>query len=232
MKNKSHIVYFICLHKLWKEKTILSCHNIMKSKILDDDTVYKMYIIVSGDKDKFSELQQIWTHVKIEFIFYSENIKLHEYPGIEMVTKISNKNPNDKILYFHSKGITRENAANDWVAYLEYFNINNYKLALDLLDKGNDAVSVEYLKNPKPHFSGNFWWANCNYINKLKLPNENSKRHEFEFFIGNCNKFKFISLHQSIDDSQWFKGFNAKERGIYTLENYENKFNKREFKKL
>ena len=99
MKNKSHIVYFICLHKLWKEKTILSCHNIMKSKILDDDTVYKMYIIVSGDKDKFSELQQIWTHVKIEFIFYSENIKLHEYPGIEMVTKISNKNPNDKILY-------------------------------------------------------------------------------------------------------------------------------------
>ena len=28
----------------------------MKSKILDDDTVYKMYIIVSGDKDKFSEI--------------------------------------------------------------------------------------------------------------------------------------------------------------------------------
>ena len=232
MKSKSHIVYFICLYKLWKEKTLLSYDKIIKSKILDDDNIYKMYIIASGYKEKLEELEKIWNHPKIEITFYSENIKLHEYPGIEMVKKISFNHPCDKILYFHSKGITRKNAADDWVAYLEYFNIENYKIVTEYLDNGYDAVSVEYLKKPKPHFSGNFWWANCNYINKLKLPNQESKRHDFEFFIGNSNKFKFISLHQSINDSKWFTGFNAKDRGVYTLENYKNKFNKREFKKV
>ena len=232
MTFKSHIIYFICLYKLWKEKTLLSYKNVIKSSILDDDNTTKMYIIASGEKTYFDELKQIWKHPKIEFIFYSENIKLHEYPGIEMVKKISINNPQDKIFYFHSKGITRKNAADDWVAYLEYFNIENYNLAIDLLNSGYDAVSVEYLQNPKPHFSGNFWWANCNYINKLKLPNSNSKRHDFEFFIGNSNEFKFMSLHQSINDSKWFNGFNAKNRGIYTIENYKNKFIKREFKKV
>lgn len=232
MNSKLHIVYFICLYKLWEEKTILSYNNIIKSKILDDQQLSKMHIIASGDKSKLNELEKIWKHPKIEISFYSEDIKLHEYPGIEMVKKISEINPNDKILYFHSKGITRKNAADDWVAYLEYFNIENYKKTTKYLDNGYDAVSVEYLKNPKPHFSGNFWWANCNYINKLKLPGPNSKRHDFEFFIGTNNKFNFISLHQSINDSNWFKGFNVRDRGVYTLENYKNKFNKREFKKV
>ena len=111
MTFKSHIIYFICLYKLWKEKTLLSYQNIIKSSILDDSHTTKMYIIASGEKTYFDELKQIWKHPKIEFIFYSENIKLHEYPGIEMVKKISINNPQDKIFYFHSKGITRKNAA-------------------------------------------------------------------------------------------------------------------------
>lgn len=224
MNKKFHIVYFICLYKLWKEKTLLSYENIIQSNILNDENLDKMYIIVSGDKTKLNELTTIWKHPKIDITFYSENIRLHEFPGIEKVKTISHNNPNDSILYYHSKGITRGNAADDWVAYLEYFNILHYKKNLDLLNKNYDAVSVEFLAKPLPHFSGNFWWANCNYINKLKLPPLHSERHAFEFFIGNCNKFSLLSLHQSIDDSKWFVGFNSRGRGRYNLEHYKNKF--------
>lgn len=221
--SKFHIVYFVCMTKLWKEKTILSFNNILKSRILDDNNLNKLHVVSTGEVNDFQELKNIWIHPKIEFTLFSNDLKVHEYPGIEKVKKISLENPNDNILYFHSKGITRGNAASDWVEYMEYFNIIKYKNCLEYLNKDIDIVGVEYLDRPKPHMSGNFWWAKCNYINKLTLPKPYSKRHEFEWFIGSFKSFKAFSFHQSKIDTPRFPGFNASSRSKYLVQFYKNK---------
>ena len=223
---KFHIVYFISILGLWIEKTEKSYQNILKSGILDNTDLQKLYVVFTGDVKCYDKLKSIWCHKKIEIEHYSENVKLHEYPGIKKIKDISNDNTNDYVFYFHAKGITRENQANDWVAYLEYFNIIRYQECIKHL-KENDVVGVEYLEIPSkkvpPHMSGNFWWAKCSYINKLTLPEPDATRHDFEWFIGNCKTFKIYSLHQSRIDTPHFKGFNGSRRNRYKIWFYQDK---------
>ena len=84
--------------------------------------------------------------------------------------------PEDKILYLHSKGVTKNTNKNitAWVDYMEYFLIEKYKRCLDSLEKVQ-TVGVDYHKEPMKHYSGNFWWANCSYIKTIPSPLEGIK---------------------------------------------------------
>lgn len=72
--------------------------------------------------------------------------------------------PNRAVLYMHTKGVTKgTQVATDWRKVMEYFTIDHYKECLRFLNT-NDVVGINLLPQPYPHFSGNFWWANSNYI--------------------------------------------------------------------
>jgi len=76
--------------------------------------------------------------------------------------------------YCHTKGITRigcndkkmERCVKDWINLMLYWNVSNWKLASKKLMK-NDIYGCEYSNTPVNHFSGNFWWANSQYIRTL-----------------------------------------------------------------
>lgn len=76
---------------------------------------------------------------------------------------------NDKLFYFHSKGVTK--ASNqyitDWRNVMEYFLIGQYKMCLKELDD-YDTVGINYISNL--HYSGNFWWTKGSYF--LTLPDK------------------------------------------------------------
>ncbi|WP_072330325.1 hypothetical protein [Thermoactinomyces sp. DSM 45891] len=78
---------------------------------------------------------------------------------------------NVQILYMHTKGVARsgtfvESYVRDWVHLMETVLIDHHEMCLKHLGSV-DACGVNYLPSPKPHFSGNFWWANSEYIKKL-----------------------------------------------------------------
>lgn len=81
-------------------------------------------------------------------------------------------NINDKILYIHSKGVTRSNNkiekhnVLDWRNCMEYYLIHKHEECIKSLNEF-DVVGINYLINPKPHYSGNFWWATARYYNTL-----------------------------------------------------------------
>ena len=77
--------------------------------------------------------------------------------------------PEDKILYMHTKGVTKpfEEPVYSWRALIEYQLIANHNKCLELLDS-YDTVGVNYRLQPKPHYSGNYWWTTGAYF--LKLP--------------------------------------------------------------
>ena len=95
------------------------------------------------------------------------------YSGQEMKTlsylyKFCKSNPTYKVLYFHMKGsnnpLPRNQQARD---VLGAFTFN--PACIDALDK-YDTCGWRLSPVPYIHYSGNFWWARCTYINTLMDP--------------------------------------------------------------
>lgn len=102
-----------------------------------------------------------------------------------------------RILYIHSKGITRVSNpyVKDWVEYLLYFNIFKFKEILKFL-QDYDTVGVN-LKSKPLHYAGNFWWSKSSHINTL--PQHIGKKYnDPEFWITSKNKnCKYLSIFTS-----------------------------------
>jgi hypothetical protein len=106
---------------------------------------------------------------------------------------------NAHILYAHSKGASRpitdtakfpEKGRYDWRQMMNYFCIERYEDCFQKLDEC-DAVGCRLAGRPVRHFSGNYWWANSDYIKTLQDPSSDCrykfrwKRLSCEFWIGN-----------------------------------------------
>jgi len=127
--------------------------------------------------------------------FYISDIgiddKTYERFTLKKIRKYINKN--DKLLYIHSKGISKNNTENivDWRNLMEYFLIHNYDECIKLLDK-YDTVGVNKINGY--HYSGNFWWTTGTYF--LKLPEEIGDSYtapEDYIFIKDPNSYNLYS---------------------------------------
>jgi len=149
---------------------------------------------------------------KFEVINFSNDARLFETPTINFMRDFSEKNPNSYILYLHTKGIRYLNddyKINDWINYMLCFLVDEHKNCISLLDNYYDAVGCNYSNdlskeyfahtNPFPpsHYSGNFWWANTNYLRHLPILSlENIERSTPEFWLFKNNPV-FYNLHSS-----------------------------------
>ena len=112
---------------------------------------------------------------KVNIVIGETNVN-GESNTLSLIHQHSLNFPADKILYLHSKGVTKNLSQNivAWVDYMEYFLIEKYKVCLNELEN-HETVGVEYYEKPMKHYSGNFWWANCSYINKIPSLSEGIK---------------------------------------------------------
>ena len=177
---------------------IHSC-NLRNNDILDEivDKINKMefdhiFIINIGNK-----INKVYGE-NVNIIEYSENINLFEIPTINIIHSFCVRNPESKVLYLHTKGVSYQTVPQqvvDWRNMMLYFLINNN--CIKLLEK-HDIVGCNYLENPHPHFSGNFWWTRASHVNKLK-PIETAVKHDAEWWIFSDNKSNpsYYSLHNS-----------------------------------
>lgn len=137
---------------------------------------------------------------KIKLINYSDNNELFEFPTLNLIHLFSKFNNNTHILYLHTKGVSYDveyDYIRDWRNLMLYFLIDKYKFCLDVLDF-YDTAGCNLLVEPLPHYSGNFWWANTNYINKnlQKLTNFDD-RHDCEFWLFGNENIKPFSLYET-----------------------------------
>lgn len=144
---------------------------------------------------------------KIKFV-YNEN-KVLEADTLSALWKFSYDNPDYKVLYFHTKGVTQPTFnfnVNGWRLYLEYFTIHKWKENIDLLNEC-DCVGTEVRTKAilnygnenqfdinVSHYPGNFWWANSSYIKTLSTDylyknnyGKNTERWNSEYWIGTGN---------------------------------------------
>lgn len=194
----------------------------------------KLYIGVTISENRKPEngvewLQYFWKDTdKVEIVVYPENNE--ETDTLKWVKNYSIENPDDYILYFHTKGISKQNnATEDWRRYMEYFVVENWKDCIVKLDEGYDCCGVMWnSKTPQgihPHFSGTFWWATAKYINTLQDNFLNdSNRYFREYWIGSNQNVKQYEFHNSGLNS--FESL-KKTGGHYTLRYPRNNYVKK-----
>lgn len=181
-------------------------------------------IPVSGmrdiDKEFFEDLSNL--SKKIE-IFEHNNPTFNSEPDTLNYIKSQAQNfeKNTPILYTHTKGVSHNHPIlkkniNAWVRYLDLYTIAKWEECIEALNN-HDVAGGLYVENPK-HFSGNFWWANSDYIKTLPtLDLKNIKEYNRgEFWIcSNTEKIYPVSMNGPIDlyqnyylnESDFIKGF-------------------------
>lgn len=123
----------------------------------------------------------------------------------------SEENPEYKILYFHTKGASKETLqSQSWRLMMEYFVIDRWKECVEYLND-YDCVGQTWLilgdtiwgngettpnSDNVGHYPGNFWWANASYINRLNDKYlESDYRLDREFWIGSGINYNPKSLY-------------------------------------
>jgi hypothetical protein len=174
---------------------------IMESKLYED--VDSINVELLGDPNiKFDVPKAVISHNSLD-------VHQWEFPTLQKIREYAKANPDDNILYLHTKGSSNGTQVPEfqWIedvrAYQLHWNVTRYKDSLAYL-KEYDVCGAELIYNPVRHYSQNFWWARASHINKLPHPMEYpliyDLRHQCEFWIGLAEDSKYKSVFNLYDD--------------------------------
>ncbi len=95
--------------------------------------------------------------------------------------------PDGPLLYAHTKGSFQVSARQDaWRRTMTWFNVMQWRSMLDAL-RTHDTAGIWWIPepvHPRPHYQGNFWWANSDYVKGLRFPVPGFSRWEAELWLG------------------------------------------------
>jgi hypothetical protein len=122
-------------------------------------------------------------------------------------------------LYFHTKGMTNiHSTQNNWRHFMMYYLVTNYKLCIDILNRGFYTCGVNYLDTPMgKHYSGNFFWYNSIYLKKLdKITNIYDRMKAEEILFSKYIKNKHICISKKRYISMYIHMYSI---GLYKFKN-------------
>ena len=137
---------------------------------------------------------------RIEFKHHSSDTNLFELPTLRLLHDYACLHPTANILYLHTKSISYDTkhplyvTTMSWIEYMLYFLVERASACLEKLLE-YDVVGCDHLTSPKPHFSGNFWWAKAGYVNRLD-PTYLSEKMDAETWLF-TKQPNMYSCHQS-----------------------------------
>ena len=159
----------------------------------------RVHIGINGDE----KLSGFPPNFNIE---HNLNIHMEETDTLKSLLKYAEANKDAKILYFHTKGVSRPSPEmTDWRRLMEYFCVEKWRDCVDLLDE-HGAVGCNFMDDCYygfyPHFSGNFWWATAEHIQRLDhsyldASGDHDSRFMREFWIGSAGQEHLHELHHS-----------------------------------
>jgi len=195
-RMKIYIYMHICCVNNWGDVLKHLLRKIRHSGLYAE--IEKIRCCILGDPSKHIHLLN--NDPKIEIIDTNPCINLFEpFTLNHLYADAKNSSEPFYVFYLHTKGI-RHAGENphvvDWVNYLCYFNIYHYTKCLDALNANFSTVGVNLQSSPVLHYSGNFWWANSEYIKTLDMCYLTSYNAP-EFWITEKKTGKYASLYES-----------------------------------
>jgi len=177
------VFYHLYQHDNWENFYREQFETLTSSGLLS--SAEKVFIGINGNHQVTVEEEKIITT-------FNKHPELEESDTLCSLRYFCADNPDFKVLYFHTKGVTQPSPETaDWRKTMEYFCIEKWEDCVKKLED-YDAVGCLYMDHCYygffPHFSGNFWWANASYINTLDHSYlMEGIRQNREFWIGTGN---------------------------------------------
>jgi hypothetical protein len=183
---------------------------------------------VNGDQELFN------APPKARIVYNEKQYWTSEKQTLLDLKDFCNKNPDYKVLYFHTKGATKDElSVQSWRLMMEYFTIDKWKDCIQYLDEytcvgshlGTIGPSIcedgTLIQNDITYaYMGNFWWANASYINTIKSRYMDSDcRMEKERWIGDSNTCYPKTLYNNSDF----------DRDPFNFNNYEYYFKEEDY---
>ena len=162
---------YVFYHIYCNEKTLTTVKDQVTKIVFSQlyETIKTAYCFLTGEPSEITNIKSFLSNYSSKFQVVAEG------PGdttYERFTLLKIKNyikPEDKFLYIHTKGVSKDSDAIYWWRnYMEYFLIKNGIDCIKLLDNYDTvgvAFSTHYIG---AHYSGNFWWSTGKYY--LSLP--------------------------------------------------------------
>jgi hypothetical protein len=172
----------------------------------------KIYLSLFGDIEKHQEfltdLKDLYS--KIEYVLIANKEFDNEADTLNfMLKKAESYEKNTPMLYVHAKGVSHTHPIlkkniGAWVRYLDLYTINKWEECIEGL-KENDAAGGLYEASDPKHFSGNFFWANSEYVKSLPRINkyniDSYNRGEF-WILSNTSKVYSLKDNPTTDRYQ------------------------------
>ena len=159
----------------------------------------QLFVGINGPFESMSH--PLFQHPKIEVLYCVDKPELEQSLTLAFIRNFANVSEYPhKVFYIHTKGVTHEGsvAQEDWRTMMEHFIIERHGKCVDELEE-SDVVGVNWHLGEghmgatskkcggidvTPHFSGNFWWANTDYLMKLPSLYPLISKYQCEFWIG------------------------------------------------
>ncbi len=237
IKPKENPIYIFTHNYLinnWEELLIEQLNKIKNSGLYKNST--KLFLCGYGENKEWKKFCDIIIEYdlddKIKLIRHKDNF--YEYYTLQYLWDFCNTHENSHVLYLHLKGVwSRHNTQTDvedeynptspvknteallqWKNCLEYFNIERWHSCVDKLNEGYDRVGALYNYNElEPLYTGNFWWANSNYIKNLKKLEYKIEEEPFTAKIWcrvKCEKWINTSMNNN-----FYNLYNPKDLDLY-----------------
>jgi hypothetical protein len=137
---------------------------------------------------------------KLKIRYISDIVTDYEFRTLKLIEENKGEYAG---FYFHTKGVTKpaDTVVNHWRGWLNEAILNRWAEHYQaIVIIGKDVSSVNHCLPPAhpEHFSGNFWWFNRRYIDKLpKIDSLNkNNRWQAEQWIckgkGNYSAYEFV----------------------------------------
>lgn len=197
-----YIFYHICPSgPKWEVIVDEQINDIIKSGLYDKVTQIfygcncaKCDVIL---KEKFKSFSKITPLVEEDGI--NPDFPTHENKTINaMITRARSGTTDGYYLYIHSKGITDTfTGQQDWRKFMMHWNVYNHDACINILKRGFYTTGVFFRYDLPggyeaplisriyiyPHYSGNFFWANSEFIKKNPYIKKLTNRYNAEIFI-------------------------------------------------
>jgi hypothetical protein len=160
------------------------------------------YLCINNTGLRLDEEKIEREYIPAKVIHCLNNTNEFENPTIKLLYSFCKMNPDYKVLYLHTKGVSYSSdheflpGVKSWNRFMRYCLIDHFESCLNLL-RIYDTVGCNFRPitegNP-PHYSGNYWWANARYIQNLPIAYLKDK-YDPEFWLLQNNPLYFNVLN-------------------------------------
>ena len=157
------------------------------------DEVKKIHCGCVGDKKNLDDVFQVLKGRKKFIIYHNPDVKVYEFFSLRIIEYMVTK-AKFYGFYIHTKACSWPNhpGGKYWRDYMNYYNITQWRTALDHIKLGYDTCGVKFLNYRvkafyRPHYSGNFFWFNSEYAKTLKPVDTMNIKDRFDAEMWMCS---------------------------------------------